>query len=126
MSLSDTTATLSVLAEQVLRSPANRGPLEGATHVGVSGSVGDGPYVQIWLKLAGGTIEEAAFRTPGCPSSTAAAGVLCALIAGKSVERVKTLTRDDLKAVVGVLPDGKGHYIDQSIEALMKALQGEA
>jgi len=98
--------------------------MEDATHYGVSGSPGDGPYVQIWLRVKDGTIERAAFKTPGCPSSTAAAGVLCTLIAGRALDKALSLTAKELEIVVGSLPEGKGHYIDKSIEALNKAQKG--
>jgi len=99
--------------------------MDDSTHVGISGSVGDGPYVQIWLKVEEGIIERAAFRTPGCPSSRAAASVLCLLITGRSVEKARTITARNLNAVVGDLPPGKGHYIEQAIIALTNALEGE-
>jgi NifU-like protein involved in Fe-S cluster formation len=116
---------LSPLAQNLIQSPIHRGPMESATHYGVSGSPGDGPYVQIWLKIQDGIIEQAAFKTPGCPSSTAAASVLCTLITGRPPDKALSLTPKELETVVGGLPEGKGHYIDQSIEALHNAQKGE-
>jgi len=116
---------LSPIALEHLEKPLHRGPMEDATHYGVSGSPGDGPYVQIWLKIEGGKIEKAAFKTPGCPSSTAAAGVLCTLVTGRSLERALSLTAKELEIVIGGLPEGKGHYLVQSIEALHQAQEGE-
>jgi NifU-like protein involved in Fe-S cluster formation len=113
---------MSTLAMEHVQRPVHRGPLEGATHYGVSGSPGDGPYVQIWLKISGGTIEKAAFKTPGCPSSTAAAGVLCTLVTGREPDKAKELSADELLLVLGGLPEGKGHYADEAIEALRCAI----
>ena len=114
---------MSELALRLVSSPLNRGPLEGATHYGQSDQPGEGPYVQIWLILEGGVIRQAAFKSPGCPSSTASAGVLCALIAGRPVEKALALTAEDLLAVVGELPEGKGHYIDRAIRAMRNAVE---
>lgn len=112
---------LSEIAQKVLSGPLHRGPMDGATHYGVSGSPGNGPYVEIWLLVEGGLIRQAAFKTPGCPSSTAAAGVLCTLISGRELERAMTLTTQNLLAVLGGLPEGRGHYADMCIEAMNSA-----
>ena len=112
----------SELAQRAISSPVNRGPLEGATHYGHSDTPGDGPYVQIWLIVEGGVIRQAAFKSPGCPSSTAAAGVLCTLLTGREVAKALELTSQDLVAVVGDLPEGKGHYVDRAVKALRIAL----
>jgi len=113
---------LSGFAQRFLASPLHRGPLESATHYGESDPPGEGPYVQIWLIVEGDVIAKAAFKCPGCPSSTAASGVLCALITGREIGNVLTLTEEDLMAVVGGLPDGKGHYVGRAIRAMQKAL----
>ncbi len=97
--------------------------MESATHVGVSGVPGDGPYAIVYLKVAEGVIEKASFKTPGCPSSTLAGSVLCALIAGREAKRAAALTPEDLSAVVGPLPEGKGHIIGRLVEALQDALK---
>ena len=113
---------LSEFASRFVSSPANRGPLEGATHYGESDPPGDGPYMQIWLIVEDGVIRKANFKSPGCPSSSACGGVLCALVTGREVARAASLSKDDLLAVIGELPDGKGHYADKAIRALRFAL----
>jgi nitrogen fixation NifU-like protein len=113
---------LSEFALRFVHSPLNRGPLEGATHYGESDQPGEGPYVQIWLVVEDGVISKAAFKSPGCPSSIASAGVLCALVTGREVEKALSLTAEDLLAVVGELPEGKGHYVDRALKALSEAL----
>jgi len=113
---------LSEFAIRFVSGPLNRGPLVGATHYGHSDQPGEGPYVQIWLIVEEGVIRAAAFKSPCCPSSSASAGVLCALVTGRNVEKALLLEPADLLAVVGGLPEGKGHYVDRSIRALSAAL----
>ena len=115
---------LSEFAMRFVSGPGGRGPLEGATYYGESDPPGEGPYVQIWLVVEGDVIKKAAFKSPGCPSSTASAGVLCALVTGREVEKALSLTASDLLVVIGGLPDGKGHYVDRALKALSKALAG--
>ena len=105
-----------------VQSPRYRGELEGATHYGESDPPGEGPYVQIWLRIEGGVIRDASFQSPGCPSSRACGGVLCALVKGREVSAVRSLSQGDLLTVVGELPEGKGHYADRAICALRKAI----
>ena len=109
-------------ALRFVQAPLCRGPLEGATHYGESDPPGEGPYVQIWLTIEGGVIRDSAFASPGCPSSRGCGGVLCALVKGRKVEAARRLTIEDLIAVVGELPEGKGHYADRTICALRKAI----
>jgi NifU-like protein involved in Fe-S cluster formation len=98
--------------------------LENASY-GVSGVPGDGPYVEVWARLEDGVVREAAFRTPGCPSSTAAASVLCGLAEGREADRLAGLTAEDLLRVLGGLPEGKEGYANMSVEAMRMAIRGE-
>src|SRR5580693_3796419 len=79
-------------------------------------------HVQLWLVVEGDVIRQAAFRSPGCPSSSAVGEVLCSLISGRRADKVAELTADELMAVIGGLPEGKGHYMDRAIRALRAAL----
>lgn len=114
---------LSPVAADHVQRPRNQGPLENATHYGVSGSPGDGPYVEIWLDVQGGTIARAGYRTPGCPSSTAAASMTCQLAIGKATDWPSQLTSNDLMMILGGLPEGKGDYARMAVEALQHACE---
>jgi NifU-like protein involved in Fe-S cluster formation len=105
-----------------VQSPRNVGPLEGPCAYGVSGVPGDGPYVEIWAEVADGVVRRAAYRTYGCPSSVAAASVLCELAIGRDASRVASLEAGDLLAVLGGLPEGKGHLAAMAVEAMKAAL----
>lgn len=112
---------LSATALAFASDPQYRGPLDNATHYGVGGSPGDGPYFQLWLIVERGRITKASYQTPGCPSSMAVGGGLCRLISGRELERVSQLSRDDLTHFVGPLPEGKEYCFDLAITALTKA-----
>jgi len=114
---------LSSFAIDHLQRPRHRGPLEGANRYGVEGVPGDGPYVQLWLIVDGDVIKQAAFKTPGCPSSTVSASVMCQLITGREVEKARLLTGDDLLVILGGLPEGKEDHAFRCIEALNAALE---
>ena len=113
---------LGAVAADHLARPRNRGPLLAATHIGLGGNEpGDGPFVRIWLRVEGGVIQEAAFQSHGCPSSVAAASVLCSLITKRELDKALTLTADELIAVMGGIPEGKEIYAKMAIDALRSA-----
>jgi NifU-like protein involved in Fe-S cluster formation len=100
-----------------------RGELPGATNVGTSGEPGEGPYVRLWLKVEAETIKAASYRTPGCPSSIAAASMTVRLITGRTVEQAMRLEAKDLLLILGGLPEGRGHIATMCIEALRDGLR---
>jgi nitrogen fixation NifU-like protein len=98
-----------------------RGIIESATHYGVAGSPGGGPYFQLWLIVEGGRIARASYETHGCPSSMAVGGGLCRLIERRELSKAQTLTREDLVALIGPLPEGKEFCYELAITALISA-----
>ena len=116
---------LNRLAADHVQRPRNIGPMEGVARYGVSGVPGDGPSMEIWLRLSGDLITDAAYRTHGCPSSIASGSCLCDLVRGRSVERARLLTANDLRLVLGGLPEGKGHFADMAVQAMNQALSEE-
>lgn len=113
---------LSPLASAYAQSPRHAGPIPGPCLYGAGGVPGDGPYVELWLIVKDGVIERAAFRTPGCPTSVAAAGLLCALVERRAVSNVSQLSIEDLDSVLGAVPEGKAHFPCLAIQALKAAL----
>lgn len=100
----------SPLAVEHIQRPRNQGPPERYTHYGVSGEPGGGPYAEIWLTVESGVIRSASYRTHGCPSSVGACSVLCTISTGRELERVITLTGQELLLILGGLPDGKERF----------------
>jgi NifU-like protein involved in Fe-S cluster formation len=113
---------LSAIAADHVQRPRNCGPLEGATSFGTCGSRGDGPYVEIWLEVQGDLITRAAYRTPGCPSSTAAASMLAQLVTGRTLAQAGALTDTDLLRILGGLPEGKEEFATMAVKALSAAI----
>ena len=113
---------ISELALEQVRNGRYVGPLDGATHYGVVGSPGDGPWIEIWLEIRGDLIEQAAYRTHGCPSSQASAAMVCRLSGGRLKTDISLMTSSDLMLVLGGLPEGKGHFADMAVQALHRAL----
>ncbi len=111
------------VAKQHAANPVGMGPLDGATHEGLSGVPGDGPYVRLRLIVRDGRIERAGFETYGCPAAIASGSLLVALATGREVAKIRLLTPEDLLRLLGGLPEGKEHCAQFAVEALRDALK---
>lgn len=98
------------------------GPLDGASHVGLVGVPGDGPYVKISLLVEKQTVKVARFETYTCPASRASCAALCWAIEGKNTELCETIDASDLVLLVRGLPEGKGHLPEMAVRALKAAI----
>ena len=103
----------------------NAGPLEGATHTGVSGTPGGGRYIKIHLKVEDGKIADAKWESNGCPASMSCASAVCLLACGKVVEFSDKICEKDVILILGGLPEGKEDMARMAVEALRKATERE-
>ena len=108
----------SELAVAHIHSRQHAGALADATHVGTAGSPGGGPYCVLYLYLEGDNVLKAGYDTHGCPTSVAAAGVLCSLIIGRKLEDCLSMTGDELARIIGPIPEGKDDCPKRTIVAL--------
>lgn len=106
-------------------SPRNSGVLEEATHHGVAGSPGDGPYVILHFQVAGSTILKASYETYGCPVVVTCASLIAELFTGKSVEQALLLDSHDLTLLTGGIPEGKSYCPQLAVDALHNAFAKE-
>lgn len=103
-------------------SPANSGRLADATHHGLAGIPGEGPFLEIWLRIEDEFIQQASFETYGCPAAIACGSLITELVTGKEVALAKSIEPQDLMIVLGGLPEGKEHCAERAIMALKSAL----
>jgi nitrogen fixation protein NifU and related proteins len=115
----------SPIAADHIASPRNAGEMAEATHYGLCGIPGEGPYVQIWLKIEGGRILKATQQTNGCPAQIASASFTAQIISGRTIQQALKLEPGDLLLALGGLPEGKEHCPEMVVKALRNAL-GEA
>jgi nitrogen fixation NifU-like protein len=101
----------------------HRGELRGATHFGQSGCPGEGPFLQIWLRVADGRIVEARYHTYGCPTAMACGALACQLLTGRTLEQAALVTSDDLVTILVGVPEGKEHCPRMAQEAIAEALK---
>lgn len=104
--------------------PRNVGKLEGATHEGVAGEPGEGPYIMLWFKVNGENIEDATYETFGCPAAVACGSLVAQLAKGKTISWVLSLEEKNLVTLLGGLPEGKEHNARLVIHAVRDAFEG--
>jgi nitrogen fixation NifU-like protein len=110
--------------QRILADPAHTGELAEASHKGVAGAPGEGPYLILWLEIVGDTILRASFQTYGCPAAVASGSLLTTLVTGMPVEKTRLLTSENLLLLLGGLPEGKEFCAALAIDALSDALKG--
>lgn len=115
----------STVVNEHMANPRNVGPLETATHHGVAGVPGDGPYIILWFEVASGRIERAAYQTYGCPAAIASASMAAELAIGCVVAEALALNVESITTALDGLPEGKEHCPRLAVEAISHALRGE-
>ena len=91
--------------------------------VGRSGRSGQGPFIELHLRLAGDRIASASFRTYGCPAAIASGSAIAALAESRTLAEASALTEADLNAELGGLPRNKRHCLGLAMGALRDALR---
>ena len=81
-----------------------------------------GDTLRLTLKVAAGRIGEIRFQAKGCVAAMACASALTELVLGKSLGAARDLTRNDLHAAVGGLPEASQHATHLALDALHAAL----
>ena len=105
-----------------LAHPRNVGELPNATVVVDEANPVCGDRLRLSLLLQDGRIETVRYLAYGCPPTLVSGSVLTELISGKTLREATALTREDLIAVIGGLPNRKHHAAALAIEALQQAL----
>jgi NifU-like protein involved in Fe-S cluster formation len=101
----------------LFHSREHAGSLPSATHFGEGGTRGQGPDIQLWVRCAEGRVEEARFRTFGCPAAVACAEAACRLGEGRTLSETTSLTAAEIAAEAGGAPQGKDHWPQLAAQA---------
>ncbi len=105
--------------------PQGQGALEDATHAATGTDPACGDELALDLRVADGRIEAARFRVRGCSGAIAAGSALATLLPGRPAVAT-AVTRDDLVAELGGVPDGKQHVLRLATRVLAAALQNSS
>lgn len=109
---------LSATAAAHVSSPRNAGRVDDATHVGIGGTPGEGPYVRLWIILKNEAVVKVGYECNGCPSSIAASSMVAQIATGRTLGQLAALEASDLLLLLGGLPEGKEYYAELAVSAL--------
>jgi NifU-like protein involved in Fe-S cluster formation len=84
---------------------------------------GQGPFINVTLRVVSGTIAEATFETYQCPGCIACGKAICELVRGKTLEAAGTIRHPELLQVVGPLPKHRQICYGLALVALDDALR---
>ncbi|MCL2373405.1 MAG: Fe-S cluster assembly scaffold protein NifU [Defluviitaleaceae bacterium] len=102
--------------------PRNVGEMEDASGVGTVGNVQCGDIMRVYLKIEGGVIIDASFKTFGCGAAVATSSMATEMVKGKTVEEALKVTNKAVAEALGGLPAVKAHCSVLAEEALQSAL----
>jgi nitrogen fixation protein NifU and related proteins len=114
-------ALYSAKVREQARHPQHVGRLAAAdAQAVVTGWCGD--TMEIYLRLNGGTVQEAMFMTDGCAPSVACGSMLATMVQGRPLAEAEGITPEDLLAALDGLPDDSVHCAELAVNTLRQAL----
>jgi nitrogen fixation NifU-like protein len=102
--------------------PRNAGVMDDPDAVGVQSNPVCGDTMKIMLRIRNGTVTEVRWQTAGCPAAIATSSIASEMIAGRQVDEVGALTREQIAAAAGGLPASKLHCSVLAQDAIKRAL----
>jgi len=102
--------------------PRNVGAVEAADGKGSGTNPSCGDRTTITVRVSGGRVAEARFRTFGCVAAIASASALTEMVTGRSVDEAHALMPGDVIAELGGLPARKEGCALMAVGALRAAL----
>ncbi len=115
----------SMYSEQVMEhfsNPRNVGEIENPDGIGHVGNPVCGDIMELYIKVNGGVIVDAKFKTFGCGAAIATSSMVTELVKGKSVEEALKISNRAVAEALGGLPPIKMHCSVLAEEALKSAI----
>jgi nitrogen fixation NifU-like protein len=102
--------------------PRNVGEIDSADGVGEVGNPACGDMMRLYLKIDGGIVVDAKFRTFGCGAAIASSSMLTEMIKGKTLEEARAISNQHVADALDGLPAVKMHCSVMAEEAVKSAL----
>jgi nitrogen fixation NifU-like protein len=106
--------------------PRNVGEIESADGIGEVGNPACGDMMRLYLRIAGGMVVDAKFRTFGCGAAIASSSMLTEMIKGKTVDEARAITNQHVADALDGLPAVKIHCSVMAEQAVKSALDDYA
>jgi nitrogen fixation NifU-like protein len=99
------------------------GDLPEANATATVGSAADGDMMNLFLRIVGGKIIEARFKTFGCVAAIAASSVVTEMLKGKTIDEARQLTNQAVADALGGLSEAKLHCSVLAEDGIRAALE---
>jgi nitrogen fixation NifU-like protein len=115
-------AAYSDLVVEHFQNPRNSGEMESPDGEATKSNPVCGDRMRVMIRVADERIAEVRWQTRGCPPAIATSSVASEMVVGWPLERVATLTREEIAEAVGGLPKDKVHCSVLAADALRAAI----
>jgi len=105
------------------RNPRNVGEIPGSTATAQVGDPATGDVLRMSLRIEGGMVLDARFKSFGCTAAIAAGSMATLLVKGKTVAEAEKVTNRDVAEALGGLPVSKLHCSVLAEEAIREAVR---
>jgi nitrogen fixation NifU-like protein len=105
------------------QNPKNVGEISSPDGVGTVGNASCGDIMQMFIKVNGGKITEAKFKTFGCGAAIATSSILTERIKGTSLEEALRISEETSQEVLSQLPEEKIPCFTLATDALKLAIE---
>ena len=104
--------------------PENAGALRGANAVGKAGNSSCGDVIKLYLLVdEEGVVEEAKFKTFGCPAAIACSDVACDLVRGLKIDEAFDVSSREIFDELGGLEDSRVYCSVLAEDAIKLAVE---
>jgi len=103
--------------------PRNVGSIPDADGIGQVGNPTCGDMMDFYIKVKDNRLADIKFKTFGCGAAIAVSSMVSEMAMGKTLEEAQAITREQVAAELGGLPDNKMHCSNLGAEALHAAIE---
>lgn len=104
------------------RNPSNVGEMEAPDAFSTHASDECGDFLELYLRIEDGRIQDAKFKTFGCAAAIASSSILTKMVIGMTLEEAEKIAKEDVVRALDGMPEPKVHCSLLAVDGLKKAL----
>ena len=108
---------------EAFKHPQNVGVIKNADGTGKVGSPVCGDIMYLYIKVKDDRIKDIKFKTFGCAAAIASSSILTEMVKGKTLDKARKITKNDIIKELNGLPRVKVHCSLLAADALQKAIK---
>src|SRR5437773_4261227 len=81
-----------------------------------------GDVMKLWVKVDGGRIQDAKFKTQGCSAAIATSSYATEMLIGMEIAEARLITKEQIAEAIGGLPAAKIHCSVLASDAIKQVL----